>query len=456
MRSLSQRLVFCFIYLLFCHGLTAATLDSLVVKKDAAKTTIICTFSGSLTPKVFTLSNPDRVVVDLGQTTMAINANHVPLNNTLIEKIRSGVMSPQQLRLVFDVKKKVTTRLSKWQPASLRQQGLRIDLVPTGDGQSQNKLPISYSYSNDAPSKIPVHVKHAPAKSLRDVIVVIDPGHGGKDPGAMGPRKNAEKNVVLAIALKLKQLIDKQPGMRAVLTRRGDYYVGLRERLNIARRYDADIFVSIHADAFINQHSNGASVFALSQTGATSEAARWLAEKENYSELGGVNLSDLDDQNGVIRTVLLDLSQTATISASVKMGNQVLRHMDKITALHNSAVEQARFVVLKSPDIPSVLVETGFITNPREENNLTNPYYQAKLTQAIFEGIKGYFWESPPQGTRLEVISGANLHVVKKGETLPAIAARYHVTVAVLKSANRLQDTPLKPGQRLSIPKALV
>ena len=172
--------------------------------------------------------------------------------------------------------------------------------------------------------------------------------------------------------------------MRAVLTRNGDYYIGLRERMYIARKDNADIFVAIHADAFNNPDSNGASVFALSARGATSEAARWLAEKENYSELGGVNLRGLDDANGVIRTVLIDLSQTATIGASLQMGSRVLRQLDTITRLHNAKVEQARFMVLKSPDIPSILIETGFISNPREERNLTNPAYQTRLTQAIF------------------------------------------------------------------------
>ncbi len=456
-RIIPQKMMFLFLLILFCPITMAAKLESLVVKEQAGKTEILCVFTGSFAHRAFILTNPNRVVVDIDKTTMDINANKIALGN-LISHVRSGRTNQQGLRLVFDVKKAVSIKATKWEPANPKQQGLRIELSQKSGEPIQSKAPppASKSELRVATNRSPVQVKHAPSKSLRDVIIVLDPGHGGKDPGAMGPRRNAEKNVVLAIAVKLKQMIDKQPGMHAVLTRNGDYYVGLRERLNIARKYNGDIFVSIHADAFINQHSNGASVFALSPTGATSEAARWLAEKENYSELGGVNLSDLDDQNGVIRTVLLDLSQTATISASLKMGSQVLHHIDKITSLHNSAVEQARFVVLKSPDIPSVLVETGFITNPQEEKNLTNPYYQTQLTRAIFEGIKRYFWEYPPQGTRLEVMSGANLHVVQKGESLPAIAAHYHVTVADIKLTNHLSSLHVKPGQRLSIPRSLV
>ena len=443
--------------MLVCCTATAARLESLVVKASAGRTSILLTLTGPYVHKVFTLAHPDRVVVDIDPITSMMNVERVALGNPLILHVRSGHPNPRTLRLVFDMKEAVLVKAMKWHPAQSNQQGLRIDLTQKSFVLSQNKNP--HAPSGGKPlgravitTKVPIHARHAPSQSLRNVIVVIDPGHGGKDPGAAGPMHSKEKNVVLAIAIKLKQLIDKQPGMRAVLTRNGDYYVGLRERLNIARHSNADIFVSIHADAFINQHSNGASVFALSQTGATSEAARWLAEKENYSELGGVNLSGLDDQNGVIRTVLLDLSQTATISASVQMGNRVLQKMDKITSLHNSAVEQARFVVLKSPDIPSVLVETGFITNPKEEKSLTSPHYQARLTQAIFEGIKHYFLDYPPQGTRLEMMSGANLHVVQRGESLPAVASHYHVSVAALKSQNHLADGTLKIGQKLSIP----
>lgn len=462
-----------FVFLLFLFGCAAnaAKLDSLQVTNEAYKTSVICMFTGPVMQKTFMLTNPNRVVIDLDQATTTIDVGRVLLGNSLITHVRSGHPSPQKLRLVLEVKQPVTIRVSTWRPANSMQNGLHVDLLPKRGGSvSQNqhvsnpvKAPVQGSRQNRIERKKeiavkanvsgkPVHVLHSPPRSLRDVIVVLDPGHGGKDPGAIGSRRNAEKHVVLAIALKLKNLIDRQPGMHAVLTRNGDYYVGLRERLNIARRDNADVFISIHADAFINQHSNGASVFALSQTGATSEAARWLAEKENYSELGGVNLSGLDDQSGLIRTVLLDLSQTATISSSVQMGTRVLHHMDKVTSLHNNAVEQARFVVLKSPDTPSILVETGFITNPREEQNLTSPQYQARLTQAIFEGLKRYFLDYPPQGTRLEVMSSANLHIVKAGESLPDIAARYHVSVTALKSANHLSNVSLKTGQKLNIP----
>ena len=444
--------------LLLCSSMAmAANLESVVVKEAAGKTTITFIANSPFVHKAFILRAPERVVIDFQLKGITVDVNRIGLGSGLIMRARSGHTSQQMLRLVFDVKEPVSIRTTAWAPPNKRQKGFRIELkrqpgIKKSIITKTNvvKKPAHITTTNVV--KTPQHIQYATSRSHRDVIVVLDPGHGGKDPGAAGPMHSSEKTVVLAIALKLKKMIDKQPGMRAVMTRNGDYYVGLRERLNIARRHNADIFVSIHADAFINRHSSGASVFALSPTGATSEAARWLAEKENYSELGGVNLSGLDDQNGLIRTVLLDLSQTATISASLQMGNRVLHRLDKVTSLHNSAVEQARFVVLKSPDIPSVLVETGFITNPREEKNLTSSAYQEKLTQAIYEGIKNYFYDYPPHGSRMEVMSGTNLHIVQSGESLPVIAARYHVSEAAIKIANHLSDVHLRSGQKLSIP----
>lgn len=407
-----MRVLGCFIIWLVTFSVTAATLESLDVRVEPAKTSVIFMGYGDhskrpLLHNMFLLANPYRVVIDFDNTTTRLNLNRIPLHNGLITGIRSGHPTPNKLRLVFDLSDAVRTSSSSWVSANLSQKGLRIDIVNKSGAQLRLNKPQRAASRGQIPqqSRGPKHVHRSPTNSQRDVIIVIDPGHGGKDPGAIGPRRHAEKNAVLAIALKLKTLIDKQPGMHAILTRRGDYYVGLRDRLTMARKDNADIFISIHADAFIHQDSSGASVFALSPRGATSEAARWLAEKENYSELGGVNLSGLHDQNGMIRTVLLDLSQTATISASVQMGTQVLRHLDKVTNLHNRVVEQARFVVLKSPDIPSILIETGFISNPREEKNLIDPHYQEKMARAIVSGLNRYFWEYPPRGTRLEFLT---------------------------------------------------
>ena len=233
-------------------------------------------------------------------------------------------------------------------------------------------------------------------KGKRDIIVVIDPGHGGKDPGTIGSVGIQEKNVVLEISKYLAQELDKESGFKAVLTRNSDYFIPLRQRLRIAREEHGDMFVAIHADAFINPYAGGSSVFALSAHGASSEAARWLAEKENYSELGGISLLD---KSNLLRSVLIDLSQTATISASLQLGNNVLGQLSKIGKLHRGFVEQAPFMVLKSPDIPSLLVETGFLSNPSEEQRLHDPYYQRKIASAIAAGIRNYFIENPPPGT---------------------------------------------------------
>ena len=323
---------------------------------------------------VFMLSHPERLVIDIPNTPQRLNLAGLIVKRGLLVSVRQGHPTPGLLRLVFDVKQPFN-----WSEQRLRPASLRVNL------------------SLKQATRPPVQLK-------REVVVVLDPGHGGHDPGAIGPGRRMEKHVVLAIARLLKKRIDHQPGMRAVLTRQDDYYVGLRQRLMIARKHNADIFISIHADAFINSQSHGASVFALSPRGATSEAARWLAEKENYSELGGVNLKGLDDKDGVIRSVLLDLSQTATISSSVQLGRMVLADLGRVTSLHNTHIEQARFVVLKSPDTPSILVETGFISNPQEAIKLTSMGYQMQLTEALLRGIKRYFNAYPPYGSYLEAL----------------------------------------------------
>lgn len=418
----------------------AVQVQSLNVQEHDAKTTITLQFTGGFTQHVFTLQNPMRVVVDLNDAATKVNVHHKRFVTGLVKRVRKGSPTPNTLRFVFDVSEDVNFKVK---PMS---RSFVLELTAKNASHQRNNQKKSLPVANSERS----------VKKLRDVVIVIDPGHGGKDPGAVGTKRHLEKDVVLAIGKKLKKIIDQQPGMKAILTRDGDHYVGLRQRLTIARKYDADIFISLHADAYINHHSKGVSVFALSPTGATSEAARWLAEKENYSELGGVDLSELDDQNGLVRTVLLDLSQTATIAASLQMGLRVLHALDDIAHLHHQNVEQARFVVLKSPDIPSILIETGFITNPQEEKNLISARYQARLSQAIFKGIKQYFWESPPYGSRIEAMSEVNVHVVKAGESLSVIASKYHTSIARLKTLNNIAHDRVLAGQKLSVPTSIL
>jgi len=431
-----RRIIFCgMLFQLWAAPIFSAVLQSVSLQTDDDKTSIYCTFSGKVAYRAFTLNTPERAILDLSNTSLLRSLKHLALSDTLVERFRHGLVHKSGLRLVFDVEKPVNMVVKPWQPKSRGFFGLRVDL-------SRQKIAESVS-----------EIKKKPA--LRDVLVVIDPGHGGKDPGALGARRHAEKHVVLAIARQLKNLVDKQPGMRAILTRDGDYFVALRERLAIARKHDADVFVSIHADAFVNKNSNGASVYALSSRGATSEAARWLAEKENYSELGGVDLSDLKDDSGLLRGVLIDLSQTATIRASLQMGDHVLKYIDNLTNLHHDRVEQARFVVLKSPDIPSILVETGFISNPKEERNLVSPAYQKKLTYAILKGLQLYFGELPPRGTKLEAAVNTKIHVVRRGESLSTIAAEYSISTSALKLMNHLSSSRIYVGQKIVVSESM-
>jgi N-acetylmuramoyl-L-alanine amidase len=412
---------------------TAAEITNISLVQTPQQSSLHFTVSGGFTHKLLVLKNPDRVVLDLSNVGLHVQLSQLGITSPLIREIRANPLNANTLRLVFGVGQAVDARTSPWiEQGKLK--GFALHFIKKGASTAQAQQPVTTAKKlsvqkkqntavirKEAPLTQPIIAHQKPTRvlnqpqKLRDVIVVIDAGHGGKDPGAHGPRNSREKYVVLAIALKLKQYIDRQPGMRAVLTRSGDYYVGLRQRLDIARKYNGDIFVSIHADAFSNPHSNGASVFALSASGATSEAARWIAEKENYSELGGVNLGNLDDTNGIVRSVLIDLSQTATINASLQMGSGVLGNLRSLTRLHSNKVEQARFMVLKSPDIPSILIETGFISNPIEERNLTSQAYQDRLSRSIFAGLKAYFWNNPPHGTRIEAMTSNGALYARNG-----------------------------------------
>jgi N-acetylmuramoyl-L-alanine amidase len=389
--------------------------------------------------KYFILDKPDRVVLDIINAKLATELINNALHNTPVKLIRSNE-SKEKLRLVFDLKSKVGVNAFLLKPSGPYGERLVLDLE-TKEKQS-TKSPTA---------TVPLPEVRVPKKTmeLRDVVIVIDPGHGGKDPGASGKQGTNEKHVVLAIAKNLQKQLNNTSGYKAVLTRGQDNYIPLRGRLRLAREGKADMFISIHADAFINNKAHGASVFALSERGASSEAARWLAEKENYSELGGV---DLDNKSDVLRSVLLDLSQTATVAASLRLGDNVLRQLGTVTALHNKKVEQAGFVVLKSPDIPSILIETGFISHSNEEKLLSNKAYQEKLARAIANGIRQYFKQYAPQGTLQAADKQEKSYRVVAGDTLSSIAHKFHVSVAALQAANKLSGQTIRKGQVLKIP----
>lgn len=365
---------------------------------------------------VTTVKDPDRVVIDLEYVSLTPEltklTDRIDPADPHIRAVRIGRFKPDVLRLVLDLKTEVEPQAFVIQPVGSYGHRLVLDIYPAIPpdplmaflnskdkagymlrGGTSNGSNVSARIEAEALRNSETARKNRP-EMIRLVTVAIDPGHGGEDPGAISRRGTREKNITLAIARKLKEKIDREPNMRAALTRDGDYYISLSQRLVKARKLNADLFVSVHADAFIKPHARGSSVFALSERGATSAAARWLAKKENEADLvGGVNL-DIPDP--YLKQTLLDLSQTATINDSLKLGRAVLSKIGDINHLHKPEVEQAGFAVLKSPDIPSILVETAFISNPDEEKRLKDRAYQDKLAEAILAGIKHYFADNPP------------------------------------------------------------
>ncbi len=340
--------------------------------------------------KYFTLANPDRLVIDLegveaGTALNALAAQLTP-DDPYIRSIRVGLNRPGVMRVVLDLKTAVKPSIFQLQPLEQYGHRLVVDLYPVQDNPAADHPVVAQpTNGGEQPRSVPQYV--------RLITVAIDAGHGGEDPGALGANGSHEKDVTLALAKKLKQKIDAQDNMRAVLTRDGDYFVPLGQRVVKARALKADLFLSIHADAFIKPHARGSSVFALSENGATSVAARWLAKKENDADLiGGANI---DVKDPFLKRTLIDLSQTATINDSLKLGHAVLKEIGGVNTLHKGQVEQAGFAVLKAPDIPSILIETAFISNPEEERRLNDPAYQDKLVNAIMDGVKAYFDKHP-------------------------------------------------------------
>jgi len=376
----------------------------------------------------FLVQNPDRMVVDiegveLNSTLKELVAKIQP-NDPYIKQVRVGQNRPNVVRLVFDLKEEVKPQVFTLDPVGGYQHRLVFDLYPVnppdliaamiekGEWPSSNPGEVAPPVAQTKPpeQKPPLQTQPEPPQQIarvdpkadktptptltRMITIALDPGHGGEDPGATGRGGNREKDVVLSIAKRLKAKIEQQPNMRVMLTRDADYFVPLGVRVQKARKVQADLFVSIHADAFVTPTARGSSVFALSEKGASSTAARWLANKENSADLiGGINIKSHDRQ---LASVLLDLSTTAQINDSMRLGSAVLNEIGGINKLHKGAVEQAGFAVLKAPDIPSILIETAFISNPEEEAKLTDNAYQDQMADAVLKGIKKYFAHNPP------------------------------------------------------------
>ncbi len=372
----------------------------------------------AVTYKQFSLKNPERIVLDLEGVSPAAAFNDIAARvapqDAYIASIRVGLNRPGVTRMVVELKTAVRPQVFTLKPMGDYGHRLVMDLYPAAPeslenqvesaieraernadaGKTAEKATFPSAAGNGREAKAEKAAKAAKPEYVRLITIAIDAGHGGEDPGAKGASGSHEKDITLSIARRLKGMIDKQDNMRAYLTRDGDYFIPLHERVNKARKVQADLFVSVHADAFIKPHARGSSVFALSEKGATSAAAKWLAKRENDADLiGGVNIAVKDIY---LKQTLLDLSQTAQIADSLRVGKAVLEEIGGINQLHKGQVEQAGFAVLKAPDIPSILVETAFISNPEEEKRLNDEEYQDKMAMAIVSGIKRYFDKNPP------------------------------------------------------------
>jgi len=382
----------------------------------------------------FTLSNPQRLVIDFKNSKNAVDLKKLASTDKRIKRIRtSKAKTKSGIRLVLELAESFQLTIFPLAPAGQYGDRLVIDLY------DKNRV---------------TQVANIPTNTKRDVIIAIDAGHGGEDPGSIGGKGSYEKRVTLAIAKKLHNIINKEKGMKAILTRKGDYYVNLDRRTQIARRNRVDFFVSIHADAFRTRKPNGAAVWVISNKRVESEMARWLINREKNSELlgggGGVIKNTADDNLAI---TLADMNKEHSLEVSVNTANNIIKQLKKITKLHNKTPQHGNFAVLKSSDIPSIMVETGFISNYQDERNLNSTKHQQKIAQAIHNGLHKYFIEQPPMGTYFASISYQK-HKVSSGESLSILAQRYKISIAQLKSLNNLKSNTVRIGQTLKIPSA--
>ncbi len=403
--------------------------------QDPEKTRLVFDVSKSVKYNLFTLNNPYRLVIDITDAALKTKLDKIDIPPRLIKKIRSS-RQKNKLRLVIELKNKITTKDFTLKPFQNYGHRLVVDLQDSVGRKQAIKTVSSRTLSKN-----------------RDIIIAIDAGHGGEDPGASGRKKTREKSVTLAVAKRLAKMIDAEKGMKAVLTRKGDYYVSLRKRTDIARKNKADLFISIHADAFTNKKVKGASVWVLSPRGASSEMGRWLEQKEKLSDLAGG--ADISHKDPLVAEVLLDLSMHYSVVSSIHAAEKVYKALkSKLPKMHKRSVQKAAFVVLKMPDIPAMLVEMAFISNPTEEKLLKTARQQKKISKAILSGVKAYFKANPPDGSYYASQATIRSYRVQSGDTLSGIAQTFGVSIKSIKSSNRLKSSVLKVGQTLTIPKA--
>lgn len=442
--------------------LAIADVDGVRVWQSPSNTRLVFDLSQPHQHKIFTLDKPYRLVIDLtGNAQFKPDIAQVDLASNLVTGLRTGRQKNKDLRMVFQLRDDVDPKSSILPPNKIYpHHRLVVDLVEKNTRTIEPAITVKT-------------VADKVAHQKRDIIVAIDAGHGGEDPGAVGYRRTKEKTVVLKIAKELARLLEAEPGYKPYLTRTGDYYIPLRERTRKARDANADLFISIHADAFSNSQAHGSSVFVLSERGASSEESRYLAEKENEADLvGGVSLGDKDDH---VAMTLLDLSMTATRGSSLAAGKSILERMGRISRLHKKRVEEAAFMVLKAPDIPALLIETGFISNPGEAKKLATSYYQKKMANEIFKGLTHYFYQQPPEGSYLawkkrggksaelasnksvprlkfNKVTNVKRYTIKPGDTLSHIAQRHKVSIADIRRLNGIKNNTIQVGQRIKLP----
>ena len=414
----------------------AADIESVRLWRAPDSTRLVLDLSTAAEHNLFALQNPNRLVIDLSDSQLKTQFDKLDLANTPISGIRVAVRNKTDVRVVLDLKTTVSPKSFSLKANEQYSDRLVIDLF-------DKKRVVSRS------------VEEVVKKKNRKIIIAIDAGHGGEDPGALGPRKVREKVVVFQIAKRIEKLFDSNPNFQGELVRSGDYYLAHRKRSQLARDKQADFFISIHADAFTDPQAHGASVYALSTKGATSEAARYLASKENRADLiGGASNLSLDNKDDVLAGVLLDLSMTATLSSSLEAGKYVLKNMGSVARLHKKQVEQAGFLVLKSPDLPSLLIETGFISNPKEARQLSSAKYQQRMADAIYDGLVQFYSENPPVGTLLAKNGNAvaRSYIIARGDTLSEIAVRHNTSVRKILRYNKMSSSTIRVGQRILIP----
>jgi len=423
--------IFGFCVLWFSATNEAATVKGMRFWQSPERTRVVLDLNGPVHQKVFTLKNPDRVVIDLPGTKFGMKLDAVKVKSDIVSKLRKSETEKGNLRIVMDLKHAAEQKTFALKPYLKFGDRLVIDLTdPAKKAKKQRIKPKKYG----------------------DVIVAVDAGHGGEDPGASGYSGHKEKYITFALAKRVAADLNKLPGVSAFLTRKGDYYVGLRKRTDIARKNRAHLFVSIHADAFPkDKRVRGSSVWTLSNKGSNTELGRWIAKKANVDLLGVADDLDLHDFEPQVAKVLVSLSLEYALGSSIDMAGDVLNNISKVSRLHSKKPRQEAFAVLKSPGIPSILVETGFISNKNDEKNLTSRTFQKKYAKAISQGLFRYLKEHPPEGTRL-ALKGLK-HKVIKGDTLSGIASTYGISVVTLKKENQLHSTQLITGQTLTIPR---